>query len=72
MNGYAVLFDKTSTPVTLLVTQCTALLEILEYNVFGIGISGVSMRSKIIPLSSFYISQLTSLGARTLGIKADM
>jgi hypothetical protein len=46
-------------------TQCTVPLRLLEYNVFGIGIGGVRMSSKIIP-SSAPTFQRTSRGAGTI------
>jgi hypothetical protein len=56
MNGYAVLFHKTCVHPCNTIHMHNALhyWRPLEYNVFGIGIAGVRMRSKITPFSLSY------------------
>jgi hypothetical protein len=55
MNGYAILFHKTCVhPATLFVYTMHCTTGDYWNNVFGIGMGGVRMRSKITPFSRFY------------------
>jgi hypothetical protein len=67
MNGDAVLFHETCVHPSNTIRFLNILhyWRLLAYNVFGTGIGGVHMRSKITP-SPAPTSQRTSLGARTV------
>jgi hypothetical protein len=57
MNGYVVLFHKTCVWQTLQhysYTQGTVLWRLLERNVFGTGVGGARMRSKILLSPPYY------------------
>jgi hypothetical protein len=67
MNGYAILFHKTCVHScnTARIHNALHYWRLLQCNVFGIGIGGVSMRSKIIP-SPTPTFKRTCFGVRTV------